>query len=138
MLSLLQQGGVTIALLLVCAAALAVVVGDRVRRLRQASADPILFLSRLARQVSEGRLDLARATCGQSRAAIAAVAAAALAQQGRSRAEARDAISAAVTGQRHRLSHRLPVVGTIASTAPFIGLFGTVLGIMRTFRSISM
>lgn len=32
---------------------------------------------------------------------------------------------------------RLWVLGTIGATAPFVGLFGTVIGIMRSFRDIS-
>jgi len=35
------------------------------------------------------------------------------------------------------LDKRLPVLATIGSMAPFIGLFGTVLGIMRAFNQIS-
>jgi biopolymer transport protein ExbB/TolQ/biopolymer transport protein ExbD len=31
----------------------------------------------------------------------------------------------------------LPIVGTIAATAPFVGLLGTVLGIIRAFQSLS-
>ncbi|MEZ0310479.1 MAG: MotA/TolQ/ExbB proton channel family protein [Myxococcota bacterium] len=32
---------------------------------------------------------------------------------------------------------RLWVLGTVGATAPFVGLFGTVVGIMRSFRDIS-
>ena len=35
------------------------------------------------------------------------------------------------------LEKGLPVLGTIGSTAPFIGLFGTVLGVMRAFRELA-
>jgi biopolymer transport protein ExbB/TolQ len=35
------------------------------------------------------------------------------------------------------LQARVPVLGTIGSTAPFIGLFGTVVGIIRAFHDIS-
>src|SRR5213594_1673172 len=34
------------------------------------------------------------------------------------------------------LRRGLPIVGTVAATAPFIGLFGTVLGIIRAFDSL--
>ncbi len=35
------------------------------------------------------------------------------------------------------LEKGLPILGTIGSTAPFIGLFGTVLGVMRAFRELA-
>lgn len=35
------------------------------------------------------------------------------------------------------LEARLPILGTVGSTAPFIGLFGTVLGVMRAFRDLA-
>ena len=37
-----------------------------------------------------------------------------------------------------RLERRVPVLGTIGSIAPFVGLFGTVMGIIRCFRDISL
>jgi len=36
------------------------------------------------------------------------------------------------------VEQRLAVLGTIANAAPFIGLLGTVIGIIRAFHSISM
>lgn len=37
-----------------------------------------------------------------------------------------------------RLEKRLPLLATIGSTAPFMGLFGTVLGIIRAFRDLAI
>jgi biopolymer transport protein TolQ len=37
-----------------------------------------------------------------------------------------------------RLEGRLLVLATVGSTAPFIGLFGTVWGIMNSFRAIAL
>ncbi len=37
--------------------------------------------------------------------------------------------------QKH-LTHRLTIISSIASNAPYIGLLGTVLGIMFTFQSL--
>ena len=36
------------------------------------------------------------------------------------------------------LERRLPMLATVSGAAPFIGLFGTVLGIIDAFRSIGM
>jgi biopolymer transport protein ExbB/biopolymer transport protein TolQ len=35
------------------------------------------------------------------------------------------------------LRRGLPILGTIAATAPFVGLLGTVLGIIRAFQALS-
>ena len=45
-------------------------------------------------------------------------------------------MEATLAAESLRLSSRLSVVGTIGNVSPFIGLFGTVLGIIRAFRDI--
>ena len=40
--------------------------------------------------------------------------------------------------EMNRLEQRLLVLATVGSTAPFIGLFGTVWGIMNSFRAIAV
>ena len=58
-----------------------------------------------------------------------------------SRAERRDrierAMRAALSLEVKRLQTGLPLLATSGSTAPFIGLFGTVWGIMNSFSSIA-
>ena len=41
-------------------------------------------------------------------------------------------------GLRWEAEHRLSGLGTIANIAPFIGLFGTVVGIIRAFHAIAL
>jgi biopolymer transport protein TolQ len=47
------------------------------------------------------------------------------------------AMGAAVAGEIDRISDRLNILATVGSVAPFVGLFGTVWGIMRSFTSIA-
>ncbi|UUL81781.1 protein TolQ [Sphingomonas sp. S1-29] len=47
------------------------------------------------------------------------------------------AMGAAVASEIDRMSDRLNVLATIGSVAPFVGLFGTVWGIMRSFTAIA-
>jgi biopolymer transport protein TolQ len=47
------------------------------------------------------------------------------------------AMRLALNGEMRRLETRLPFLATLGSAAPFIGLFGTVWGIMQSFASIA-
>lgn len=47
------------------------------------------------------------------------------------------AMSSAVGAEIDRLGDRLNVLATVGSVAPFVGLFGTVWGIMRSFTAIA-
>ena len=47
------------------------------------------------------------------------------------------AMGAAVASEIDKLSDRLNILATVGSVAPFVGLFGTVWGIMRSFTGIA-
>ncbi|RVT92417.1 protein TolQ [Sphingomonas crocodyli] len=53
------------------------------------------------------------------------------------RARLATAMSAATSAEIDKLSDRLNILATIGSVAPFVGLFGTVWGIMRSFTDIA-
>ena len=53
------------------------------------------------------------------------------------RARLAGAMATATDAEVDRLSDRLNILATIGSVAPFVGLFGTVWGIMRSFTSIA-
>lgn len=46
-------------------------------------------------------------------------------------------IAGALPKERERYEARLDLLATIASNAPFVGLFGTVLGIIRAFKDLA-
>jgi biopolymer transport protein TolQ len=46
-------------------------------------------------------------------------------------------MNAAVGGAIDRISDRLNILATVGAVAPFVGLFGTVWGIMRSFTAIA-
>jgi biopolymer transport protein TolQ len=47
------------------------------------------------------------------------------------------AMSSAVIAETDKLAARLNILATVGSVAPFVGLFGTVWGIMRAFTDIA-
>jgi biopolymer transport protein ExbB/TolQ len=48
-----------------------------------------------------------------------------------------DLITGALGRERGRYERRLGFLATVASNAPYVGLFGTVLGIVRSFRDLA-
>ena len=49
-----------------------------------------------------------------------------------------DYLSAALIRERSVLERRLIVLGTLGNNAPFVGLFGTVLGIIKSFNDLAV
>ncbi|MFH1129981.1 MAG: MotA/TolQ/ExbB proton channel family protein, partial [Pseudomonadota bacterium] len=47
-------------------------------------------------------------------------------------------VASTLARQRIRLERRLTFLGTLGNNAPFIGLLGTVLGIIRAFHELSL
>lgn len=48
-----------------------------------------------------------------------------------------DSLDIAISEERLRLESRISILGTLGNNAPFIGLFGTVLGIINAFHSLA-
>lgn len=49
-----------------------------------------------------------------------------------------DSLSIALSEEKVILENRIAILGTLGSNAPFVGLFGTVLGIISAFHSLAM
>ena len=48
-----------------------------------------------------------------------------------------DLLTGAMSREKSFYERRLPILATLASNSPYIGLFGTVLGIVRAFKDLS-
>lgn len=94
------------------------------------------LLARVRQLAADGKLNdaatLARAHKGLAGPVVTATLTGSTNRDDRRRAAER-AIARAVS----ELERGLSTLGTIASTAPFIGLFGTVLGVMRAFKDLA-
>jgi biopolymer transport protein ExbB len=97
-------------------------------------------LDRLMRDVREGLRagdaeGIAKRYAG-SEAIEAVVAVTGLREASRGAAATAEAMAAARSRQRQLMERHLAVLGTLGNNAPFIGLFGTVLGIIRAFHDL--
>ncbi|HEY0467681.1 MAG TPA: MotA/TolQ/ExbB proton channel family protein [Polyangiaceae bacterium] len=90
----------------------------------------------LAERLNEHDLNGARDLVVASKSAEAAIVAAGLKQLGRGSEAAEAAMASATALQRMRLERRLAFLGTLGNNAPFIGLLGTVIGIVQAFEKL--
>jgi len=98
------------------------------------------FLSRLPRPLRLTALTISEKPRGSAarvaRAGVAAVAEAAHAGDADPREEVELALQAQIENERRVAESGLVVLASIGSTAPFVGLFGTVWGIIHALRAI--
>jgi biopolymer transport protein ExbB/TolQ len=81
-------------------------------------------------------LEGARKRMEQSPSAEAAVVVAGLEEADRGARAADEAMKGAAALQRLKLERRLAFLGTLGNNAPFIGLFGTVIGVVMAFEAL--
>lgn len=81
-------------------------------------------------------VEAARTTLADVRSPAAVVALAGLDELARGRNAVEQAMTGARALERKRLEYRLAFLGTLGNNAPFIGLFGTVIGIMEAFQKL--
>jgi biopolymer transport protein ExbB len=86
--------------------------------------------------LGKGDVAAARERLTKSRSAEAVVVLAGLAQWHRGASAAQEAMAAATGLLRARLEKRLIFLGTVGNNAPFIGLLGTVIGVVGAFDAL--
>jgi biopolymer transport protein ExbB len=99
--------------------------------------DNIGELAKQLRQfLRDGDVDGARKRMSASSSAEAAVVVAGLLEADRGAKAADEAMLGAAALQRMKLEKRLAYLATLGNNAPFIGLFGTVIGIVEAFEAL--
>jgi biopolymer transport protein ExbB/TolQ len=119
-----------------CAIATLGVVIERFRYYQQNSRDVRAFLYQLQRDLEADNLQKAQATCSRLGGVIGEVAEEGvrlIADQKQDFSGAFDITVALVT---RKLEKHLPILGTIGATCPFLGLFGTVVGVIFTLDEL--
>ena len=89
-------------------------------------------------KMKNGDFSGAAAALQGKRSMQAAVARACLANASDGAASVEEHAASAVDSERLRYEKGLAFLGTLGNNAPFIGLFGTVLGIIRAFHDLSL
>ncbi len=137
-LEIIQLGGFTMYILLFCSLLSITILVERVLYYRKRSKTKRAeFMTRIKRALTGGNIEMAKEICRTSTAPFSRVVFSGLGLHGRYETEISNAMDREITIETIRLEHLTSIVGTIGNTAVYIGLFGTVLGIIRAFHDIA-
>ena len=95
------------------------------------------FTAELTKKLVENDVAGARQLCAANSGFAAQVALRAFENRERGVKAMRESMEGYLIGQRQSLDRGLVVLGTLGNNAPFIGLFGTVIGIIMAFKDLA-
>jgi biopolymer transport protein ExbB len=134
----IQQGGVAMYPLVLASVLSVAIALERIITLYRAVRADRELVSTLTSLLKQGQVKQAAEKCSAGASPLARVMQIALVPLQGDGVERQKAVDRALVRETGLLERYLPVLATIGSVAPFVGLLGTVLGIMRAFRDIGL
>jgi biopolymer transport protein ExbB/TolQ len=135
-LEVIREGWPVLSILLGCSILSITIALERLVTLRQARLPTHRFVDSVIDILNRQGLSHAVAYCERFAQPLAVVVRRVLVSDGTVSMRER-AYRHVLRGEAQRLKRWVPWLGTIASTSPFIGLFGTVVGIIKAFGTIA-
>lgn len=113
---------------------------ERLIVLRSSRVIPRTFVDRFMDRLRDGEMDRgkAREMCRENGSPIARLFNTAVNYSGESASEIRDAVAESAQSEVFHLRRRVRALNGIATLAPLLGLFGTVMGMIEAFHALSL
>ena len=140
LIQIIQQGAIATYPLIVMSIISLTVIFERLWSLRNIGSATLQITDSILEPTKKGQRDLAIAICKQnSHCPASRIFLNVLERDGGGRLEAaNNAATEAMFEETQKLKKHLWILGTVASSAPFIGLLGTVVGIIKSFESMAV
>jgi biopolymer transport protein ExbB len=137
-MSVMRQGGVDMWILLILSIAVVAIVIERLVFFASQHGDTKGLLRAIGQKIASDDLDGAIKICQQNKGMLPRILEFGLRRGEKNRADITDALSIALMEHLNALERNLGIIGTVAVIAPFVGLAGTVLGIIKAFQDIAL
>jgi biopolymer transport protein ExbB len=140
LIEIIQKGAIATYPLILLSIISVTVVLERLWSLKNIGAVTLRITESLLEPVKKGQRDLAIAICKQNSQSPAARIFLNVLERGASQGieTASTLATEAMFEETQKLKKHLWILGTVASSAPFIGLLGTVVGIIKAFESMAV
>ena len=137
-MSVMKQGGPDMWILLALSVIVVAIVIERLVFFASQHGDTKGLLRTIGSKIAADDLDGAIKVCQANKGMLPRILEFGLRRGEKNRADITDALSIALMEHLNALERNLGIIGTIAVIAPFVGLAGTVLGIIRAFQDIAL
>jgi len=138
-LDILGLGGPTMVILILCSLLSITIFLERMFYYRkQSRISRYDFMTGLGAAIREKNVEKARGIAKETQTPCARVVEAGLKEYGRSEKAVTGAMERIIVDETRKLERFTAIVGTIGNIGLYIGLFGTVLGIIRAFHDIAV
>lgn len=137
MLEYVIKGGPVMALILLCSVLSFGIIVERFLSLRRNRIIKYDILERIEDLLHERKIPEATTLCKRYPASMTRILLAAILNHDKTRQEIKEILEDAGRHEVPILERYMMVLGTIASIAVFLGLLGTVVGMIRTFNTIA-
>jgi biopolymer transport protein ExbB len=133
-----QIGGFTMYILLFCSVLSVTILLERILYYRKRSRTKrVGFMARIEKALRSGNIEKAMEICSNTNTPFSNVVYSGLDLYGSHERGISSAMEREITIETTKLERYTSIVGTVGNTAVYIGLFGTVLGIIRAFHDIA-
>jgi biopolymer transport protein ExbB len=136
MFELIKAGGWAMWPLIFCSVAALAIIGERLWSLQRKYVCPSSLIPQVQQWLTRNELDEARITALRASSPLGRILAAGLLNRQQDREIIKESLEDAGRHVSPELERYLRTLGTIATISPFLGLLGTVLGMIEMFSGI--
>jgi biopolymer transport protein ExbB len=137
MFEIVKAGGIVMVPIILCSIIAAAIFLERLWTLQRRRVLPAELTEKVWKWVEQRQITEKHIFALQQNSPLGKILAAGLANRHRDRNVIKEGIEDAGRHVVHELERFIGVLGTIASISPLLGLLGTVLGMIRTFNTLS-
>ncbi|MFZ2331359.1 MAG: MotA/TolQ/ExbB proton channel family protein [Atribacterota bacterium] len=137
MFELFYKGGILMYPIFFCSLLAIAIFFERMFFLKSIKTSTRKFGNRISDLIRKGNINFAITACRKNYSPISQIILAALLKYGSSREEIKEAIEDSANQEVAILEKNLPILATVGNIAPFLGLLGTVFGMIKGFQVIS-